>query len=353
MINHSRIALFITLLAVMLAGCGEAEAPAPEAVRPVRILTVDSAQSMITRQFPGKIQASGRVELAFELAGKIVSLPIKAGQEIKKGQLIAQLDDRDFLSSLKSAQSRADKARADLERYEKLLTEEVVSRSAYDQIKKEYDVALADAQIASKALQDTKIVAPFSGGIGEKFVENFQNVQAKQPIVSLLNDDIIEIGIDVPQDVAIAAQNASRIRSTTTFEALPGRIFELELKEYSREADAQTQTYHVSLFMPTPEDKTHMLPGMTTSVQLQYSDDTAEGFTIPAGAVLNEGGKTFVWKVSEDMTVKKAPVTVGMLNGEKITVTRGLTEGERIATAGVHYLREGQKVRELTGKIGE
>ncbi len=353
MIARLMITLFVAVLALPIFGCGGKEKPKKKSVRPVRMLTIGSAENMTSRRFPGKIEASGRVELAFEVAGKIVKLPITSGQEIKEGELVAQLDDRDFKASLAAAQSRADKAKADLVRYEQLLKEEVIARSAYDQIKKDYDVARADADIARKAMQDTKILAPFTGVIGDKFVENFQNVQAKQPIATLQNDAVIEIGIDIPQDVALAAQKAEQIAVTTVLEAAPNQEFELKLKEYSREADPQTQTYHVRLFMPTPETKAKILPGMTTTVTFRYSEDSTGGYSVPVSAVLDEGGQTFVWKVGQDMTVRKSPVSVGLMSGDRIMITEGLQEGDRIATAGVHYLREGQKVKELTGKIGD
>ncbi|WP_147819776.1 efflux RND transporter periplasmic adaptor subunit [Salidesulfovibrio onnuriiensis] len=195
MIARIMLIFCAVVLALSIVGCGGKEELRKEAVRPVRMLTVGSAENMSTRRFPGKVEASGRVELAFEVAGKVVKLPIISGQEIREGELVAQLDDRDFKAKLTSALSRANKAKADLARYEQLLKEEVVSRSAYDQIKKDYDVARADADIARKALQDTEILAPFSGVIGDKFVENFQNVQAKQPIATLQNDAVIEIGV--------------------------------------------------------------------------------------------------------------------------------------------------------------
>lgn len=341
------------VLVLPLSGCGEGEQPREKVVRPVRMLTVGSAESMITRRFPGKVEASGRVELAFEVAGKIVKLPIASGQEIERGALVARLDDRDFRAKLQAAESRATKAKADLVRYERLLGEEVVSRAAYDQIKKDYDVARADAQIAAKALQDAEVTAPFSGVIGDKFVENFQNVQAKQAIATLQNDTIVEVGIDIPQDVAIEAQKSVDIVATTILEAAPDKEFKLQLKEFSREADPQTRTYHVRLFMPAPESKIDIFPGMTTTVSLKYADVGREGYSVPVSAVLDEGGETFVWKVKPDMTVTKSPVGVGLMSGENISVIKGLAEGDRIATAGVHYLREGQKVRVLTGKIGD
>ncbi|WP_187170527.1 efflux RND transporter periplasmic adaptor subunit [Salidesulfovibrio onnuriiensis] len=153
--------------------------------------------------------------------------------------------------------------------------------------------------------------------------------------------------------MAIATQKADKFTITTQFEAAPGREFTLKLKEFSLEADPQTQTYRVRLFMPSPETKVRILPGMTTTVILRYSGGTAEGYSVPVGAVLDEDGKAFVWKVGQDMTVTKSPVKVGLMAGESISVVEGLKEGDRIATAGVHYLREGQKVRELTGKIGD
>ncbi len=216
-----------------------------------------------------------------------------------------------------------------------------------------FDVADADSKIAEKALADTYLRAPFGGVIAKTLAENFQNIQAKQPILSLQDVSSVEIEINIPEErVALKFKDKDKVGLIATFDYLPGREFEVELEEFATEADPATQTFAVTLAMPAPKDVT-VLPGMTATItpyRKQLEDDEAAGFAVPIDAVpVDELGMYHIWKIATDpsgrLSVHRVDVQVGEMVRDDIIVLSGLSKGDRIATAGVHLLREGQQVR--------
>ena len=349
-----RLTTLLLAAVVILPGCShKEEAPPPEVVRPAKIMTVTPTPDTTTLQYPGKVRALDRVELSFEVSGRVVDLPIREGQHIRKGDVIARLDPSDFQSRLDAAQARVNQAKAELDRYSNLLAEKVVAKSTYDVKKRNYEVALSDMEIARKALNDATLRAAFSGIIGKKFIDNYQVVQAKQPIVSLQRTSAVEVVVNAPENIMRRRTKDAVLTIKAEFANYPGELMPLTIKEYATEADPQTQTYQVVLRMPTPKDKT-ILDGMTATVYFTMKKPGGGRIVVPVGAVFyDENNQGYVWIVGQDMRVKKQAVSVGHLGNGEIEITAGLFGGERIVTAGTQKIHEGTKVREFTGTVGE
>ena len=337
-------------VAIICHGCGNKEEPAPkEIVRPVKVMTVQGSGGGVNLTYPGKTRANRRVDLSFKVPGPLVELPVEEGREIKKGQLLARILPRDFKINLDEAKARSVNAERQYDRYKELYVRKQVSKAEFDRFKASRDVAAAQLEDARNALKDTYLKAPFDGIVAKRYVENFEEVQAKQPIVFLQDLSKIEVLVDAPETVMATLRRGEKIEATATFAAAPDKKFPLELKEYSTEADPQTQTYQVVLVMDRPEG-INLLPGMTATVSGQQATtlDSASRILIPAIAVLEDPQeKAFVWVLKkEDMTVHKTAVAVGEITGaDDILVIDGLSGGEQIVTSGVTKLSEGMKVR--------
>ncbi len=349
------VTLFIIFTSVtLLTSCSrEQEAPAArEVIRPVKTMVILGPEGTRSRQFPGSVRAADRVDLAFQVHGPLIELPIKQGETVKKGQLLARLDPRDFQSNVNSAEAQFTEANANYERGKELVKDGFISKSEFDKLKARFDVARADRNIAKKALEDTRLRAPFSGVVARRYVDNFQDVRAKQEIMSLQDISTIEIVVDAPERVVAKTGGEVTAKLVALFESAPGRQYELELKEFATEADPKTQTFQYVLTMPQP-DNSNILPGMTATVlatrsQAKKASDEPEIYVIPALAVFaDEGGRSHVWVVKpETTTVTRRQVTTGDLTGtESIQIVDGLSSGDMIAVAGVTQLREGMKIR--------
>jgi RND family efflux transporter MFP subunit len=344
-------ALGVGLVAfVSLGGC-EAPEPPPtaEVSRPVPMHTIAGAELASGLRFPGRVQAVQRAELAFNVPGQITEFPVQEGQSLDAGALIARLDPTAFDARLSAARAEFDEARANYERVRKIWEQsQAVARAEVDQKRAAMEVARSAFAAAKQDAEDTRLTAPFDGVIARRYVENFQNVQAKEPVVSLQDVDQLEIVIHVAERVM--RSEPRRIAGQAVFDDIPGRRFPVTLKSYAAEADPQTQTYEVVLGLTRPQDVT-ILPGMSAEVVPQ---DTVAGATtsriaVPLEAVTaGPDGKPRVWVVHpETARVSSRPVEVGTVQGSDIVVHQGLEVGERIVTAGLGHLRDGMLVRPL------
>ncbi len=352
----SRVSHFLCLvpvLATWLAGCGEQTQEVKPVVRPVKTLLIAGASSEFQRTFTARVRASDRVELAFQVPGKVIELPVKKGQQVEQGDLIGRLDQRDYKSNLQSAQAEFDKALANFKRGDELVKKGFISRTDYDRLIARRDVSAAELDKVKKALDDTSLKAPFGGVVAQRFVENFTEVRAKQEIVSLQDTSLLELVIYVPEHiVAIMREGGPRnAKLYAEFNAIPGEEFPLTIKEFSTQADATTQTFEYVLTMPRPEGR-NILPGMTANVHASRGDldesQVPATFTIPAIAVFaDEKSQSHVWIIKQpDNIVHARQVTTGNLSGsDQIEIISGIKSGEMIAIAGVSQLREGMQVR--------
>jgi RND family efflux transporter MFP subunit len=304
------------------------------------------------RGFPGRVRAAERVDLAFHVGGRLVELPIKQGELIEQGTLIAKLDDRAFEANLRSARALAEEAAANFERGEGLIERDFISRADFANLRARRDTTAADLDNAEKALEDTVITAPFTGVVARRLVENFQEVQANQLIASLQDSSVIEVVAAAPERLVAQRDEDTIYETRAVFDSIPGASYEIAIKEFATEADPQTQTFEYVLVMPRPED-VNILPGMTATVYVTAAQGVPgrAGYTIPAAAVFADAaGEPQVWVIeSNGQTVSRRTVVTGDLRGsDGIVITDGLSAGEVIAAAGVHQLREGMSVRPVT-----
>jgi len=350
--------LFIAfMLPIVFAGCGEekVEESAP-VVRPVKTAIVGGGAA-VTRNLPGTVQAAQQVELSFRVGGPLIEFPVNEGQKVAKGQLLARIDPRDYRIAQNKAKAEYVNAQADFDRYQKLYEKEAVPLSDLDLRRSKRDITNAQLEDAKANLNDTYLRAPFSGEIGDKHVENRQDVRAKQPVLSLHDVSGFEIVMDVPEAGRALFNPQSVNRAVATFEFAPGREFPVSLKEFSASADARTGTYRATVTLEKPKG-VNIQPGMTATItvagdiieQKKPAQEASSQFVIPAAAVFaGDDGKQYVWVVDQnDMTLGQRLVEVGEVTGTgSIRVSSGLSAGEMIATAGVTQLREGMKIRPL------
>jgi RND family efflux transporter MFP subunit len=276
-------------------------------------------------------------------------LPIDEGQIVKKGDLIAQILPRDFQTAISEAKARELEAAQQYQRYKELYAKRQVSKADFDRYRAARDVARARLEDAQNALKDTTLVAPFDGVIAKRYVENFEKVQEKQPIVYLQLIDQLEILIDVPELLMAQFRKSAAIDVIAEFDAAAGNQYPLAVKEFSTDADPATQTYQVVLTMDQPKEA-NILPGMTAKVTASTSEgyDMGSRILIPAIAVLNDAdNQDYVWLFDRNsQTVTKTPVSIGQLEGSKnVMVEEGLKGGEEIVIAGITKLHDGMKVR--------
>jgi RND family efflux transporter MFP subunit len=208
---------------------------------------------------------------------------------------------------------------------------------------------------ANLQLADSTLRAPYDGVIAQRFVEQGQNIRAQQPVVQFQDVNEIEIAVDVPEAVMVAdLQSSDILQLEAEFSAAPGLRFPVRVKEIAQRADPVTQTFGVRVAMQVPQG-INLLPGMSSTVSLTYRRASILGgrVLVPVSAVFKSpSGEQVVWVLGADQTVTRKPVTLGEPTGNQIEIASGLAAGDRIAVAGVAFLREGMKVRDLGDGLG-
>jgi RND family efflux transporter MFP subunit len=299
------------------------------------------------RWFPGRAKATREANIAFEVPGRLIERPVEVGDVVEQGQLLAKLDPRDFVNSLNQARALGDRAEAYRDRIALAARSGAVSRQDLTDAEAEFEAATAEVEIRAKALQDSELYAPFDGTVSSIPVENFENVQAKQVIMRVLDTSKIEMVIGVPESLISNAPYVKDVR--VRFSALPGREFPAEIIEVGNEASEATRTYPVNLLMEQRGD-VEILPGMAgeanARLELPGHEKKRRGFVVAKSALgTDDQERTFVWVVDpEAQTVSRRDVEVEETTSRGVVV-HGLTRGEWVAVAGARTLREGQKVR--------
>ena len=358
----------------LLSGCKE-EIPKQEVIRSVRAIQVSDPADFAKRWFPGKAKAIQEVDLSFRVAGPLVSFPVNVGDKVKKGTEVAKIDPRDFQVDLRDAEGQLAKAKAELERaetdYARLIriqkrdagavSQALIDRSLQlvESTKAEIRSLKASVDAASDRLGYTYLKAPFDGIVAATYVENYEDVKAKQPIIRLIDHSEIEMIVNIPESIISHAdylKTAGKVLRVL-FDPFPGREIKARIKEIGKEASKTTRTYPVTLVMDQPSEFT-VLPGMAGKVASIAPPAGMQGqsqVVIPETAIFSPNeNKTYVWIIDEkSKKVSQREVQTDKLLSSGITIREGIEPGEWIATAGVHYLKESQEVRILVPSVEE
>jgi RND family efflux transporter MFP subunit len=403
-----------------VAGCSSTSEERPEVARPVKTFVVTGGEDLRIRSFPGTVEASKRVELAFQVAGLLIDFPVKEGQAITKEGLIGQLRPDEFQarvtalqgqldqaraglaalqagerpeerlrreSQVRAAEARLTNARADLDRGRQLVQGRTITRADFDRMEatfrvaeeelnsaiqlnekaligREEDIQAREAEVrglegrlveAQLQLDDCTLRAPYDGVIAQRFVEQGQNVQAKQPVVRFQDVEEVEIAVDVPETVMAAdIRTADIVQLVAQLSGAPGVQFPVEIREIAQVADPTTQTFKVRVAMQAPPG-IQALPGMTATVTATYRRASILGHRIlvPVSAVVQqESGEPNAWVISSENQAVRRPVKLGTLEGGQVEILSGLEVGDRIAIAGLRSLREGMPVSDLGNALG-
>lgn len=345
---------------LILGSCGKKNTNEEKtiSIRPVKSVQIETSSNSLVGNYPARTAANRIVDLAFRLPGTLDKLYATEGKSFKKGEVIAQLDQRDFIINLKEKEAIYSQKKSELERYKRLLDKGSIPLNDYELKDTDYQRALSAYENAKNDLKDTKLIAPFDGSIGRLFVENFQEVSANKSIVNLVDLSAIEVEFFVPESQLFDTKDIKTFE--ITFDAAPERTFTASLKEISRVA--QPQGFPVSLILndfvlENPEYiKQATSVGFTVRVNMVYNDDIKnDKIVVPVGAIFEDAKtkKNAVWVLDrESMTVSMRFITTGnFVSDEAIEAIKGLNPGEWIVIAGKYQISEGQKVKDLPNKL--
>ncbi len=351
----------LCLAAPPLSACS-GDAPPPEpALRPVRAHRAAVSAKGEARTYSGSSKASSEARLSFRVRGTVRRLAVKAGESVRKGQVLAELDTRDLELQLGQAQAGLAQARAQLRnadaafaRVRELYAARSASKSDYDAARAGSESARAATRVAGKQVEQArqqtayaKLVAPSDGVVVGLSCEENEHVNPGQPVVVLASGEAVHVQFGVPEmDIAqIRAGGKAKVR----FAALPGRTFAGTLVEVGVSASASA-TYPVTLRLDQSDPA--LRSGMAAEVEIPRPPSAGPPtLRVPAVAVGEDRSGRFLFVVAPEPgqpsvgIVGRRAVKVGELTPEGIEILEGLQAGEVVVTAGLSFLEDGRKVR--------
>lgn len=352
--QHRASLVIIATLAV--ASCGPGAQPEPEAVRPVRVMTVEKREGGETVSLTGRIEAEDNVALSFRVGGRMVARAVNVGDRVEAGQVVARLDQeqqeaalRAARASLAAAMSLLTKTRNEFGRQDQLLRDGWTTRARHDQTLQAFqaaqaqvDAAHAQVAIAEDNLAHTVLVADAPGHVTARGAEPGEVVGAGRMIVQLAREGGRDAIFDVPAQIKTNAPRDPVVNVALTSD--PSVRASGRVREVAPQADPVTRTFEVKVGLISPPERMRLGSTVTGSIRLEGG----AGIGIPTTALTATNREPAVWIVDPSSgAVSLRTVEVERYDLAKVIVARGLEPGDVIVTAGVQALRPGQKVRLL------
>jgi RND family efflux transporter MFP subunit len=332
-------------------------------VRGLRGHKVSASAESRVRHFPSVLQPADLSLLSFEIAGQLKAISLEAGQKVQLGDLLAEIDPRSLQAQVEQAnagvqqaEAQLANAEADFQRKEELLKRGVSTQAMFDQSRAtlltgraQLDQARRQADLASHNLDRSRLLAPFKGTIAGVEVKSFAQVAAGQPIVTLYSDDRFEVSFLAPPGTFHALKIGQPVDIKVA--DLPDLSLKGKIKELGSKAE------QISAF-PVVVRLENSVAGLNAGMAVEIAVEQpliggGSGFLVPLSVLAPEGGKdlqgaaTIFLYDAATSTVKRHAITVGGVRDNNLVVTDGLKAGDIVASGGVSYLVDQQKVKLL------
>ncbi|MGQ0799365.1 MAG: efflux RND transporter periplasmic adaptor subunit [Pseudomarimonas sp.] len=339
-------------LTLQLTGCGSAHDEAPPARPAMVVQPRPTAADFVV--FPGEVRAQYEPALAFRIGGKITRRLVDVGDQVKQGDLLAELDPEDVRLQVQSAQAQLTAAQADmdlarneLDRHRALLERKLISTSLFEtretqfraaqaraaQIKAQLDVAQNQAGYAQLRASDTGVVA-------QRLAETGQVVAAGQTVFVLAAEGDREVAINLPEQTISQFKVGQQV--AVGLWSKPDQQLVGTIRELAPSADPLARTYAARIALTGSDEGVDL----GQSARVFFASANAAALSLPLPAVSADGGRSFVWVVDpRKLTVARREVTIGAFGDDSVPVLSGLEANEWVVAAGSHLLSEGQSVR--------
>ncbi|MEX0343438.1 MAG: efflux RND transporter periplasmic adaptor subunit [Rhizobiaceae bacterium] len=371
-----RMIFSVILLLTFISGCSDSGTVAEDTEPPVRGLKtvlIKESEETTARRYPSVLQPAEVTTLSFEVSGRLKEVSLDVGQRVEVGDLIAEIDTTSLQLQLESAQaalqqaqSSARNAKEDFERKEELFKKGVTTKAAVDQARTAMETSAAQVDQAQKQVETAEsnlgkaeLKAPFSGIINTVQVESFANVAAGSPVITLYAADTFEAAFSVSFDVV--NQLAVGKKATIRLADSPDIVLQSFVSELGSRADTVSS---FPVVVTLEEVDPSMKAGMAVEITLEFPVPRGQGYTLPLSVLPFEGQikppngnnepaevDIFVFDPPTS-TVMRRTIKVGGVRENSLIAVDGLELGERVASAGVSFLRDGLKVKLLPDDEG-
>lgn len=350
----------LLLLALMLAACDKQEEVIETPLRSVKYETITYSTDKLVKTFSGVTKAELEANLSFRVSGRVEAVPVKVGDKLKKGQLVARLDSNDYAVLLEQARAELASSKASLRSAEAeydrtigLYEKRNASKSQLDTTRANAESAKAQVkannqQVESARLQVsyTNLYSPEACVVSSIPVKENENVSSGQEVASVNCGKKIEVEVGVPESYIDAVTENQAVNVTLT--AMDQKVYTGKVTEISSGSSDQAAAFPVTITLDGEHEG--LRAGLASEVEFTQSNGQEEAFFIlPVTAVAhdNQGDFAFLLMPGADKQgeVKKAYVEVKDIVQQGVRVTKGLSDGDKVVTAGVTVIRDGMKVK--------
>jgi len=351
----------LLIMAMMLGACGKSDDTMEERLRPVRYVTVSDASAFRDRSFSGTSKSSRESRLSFKVSGTVINVPVQIGQRLNTGHLIAEIDPASYVlqaqqaqASLVEAQANDRRASANYDRTKGLYANSNASLNDLESARAQAESASAVARAASKALEIarlnvsyTKLTAAADCSIASLNVEVNENVASGQQVAIVSCGDAYEVTLDLPESLIGSVEESTPVK--VRFGAIPDQEFSGVVSEIAVASVAGSAAFPVVIKIIGSHPS--LRSGLAADVTFQFDSAAANGggFVLPVTAVISDPSGTFVYvaepgELAGEGLVRRRAVTLGELSQSGIEIREGLQVGDRVVTAGISVIRDGQRV---------
>ena len=329
----------------IITSCGE-QTKDKNKIKTVKMDTVRTEGSQTLLQYPGKVKAAEDVSLAFRVSGTIRKIYVQDGQAVKTGQLLAELDPTDYQIQLDATEAQYKQVKSEAERVIALYNDGGTTPVAYDKAVYGLKQITALYEHHKDELSYTKLYAPFCGFVQKHLFESHETVGAGMPVLQLVGQGTPEVEINLPAAEYIRREQFGNYQCT--FDIYPGKVYPLKLIGITHKANSN-QLYTMRLRLET-EGLPVPSAGMNTMVSILLNDGKSNELMVSSNALLQENGRSCVFVYHpETGTVQSEEVSILRLTGDghSIIASPSLKPGNIVVTAGVHSIRNGEKVKPM------
>lgn len=345
------VASFLTLQACTPVSEFEVKEPL------VEVFEIPQVRPANAQLFPAVVYASELTELSFRVSGQIVFLKSESGTRVKMGEVLAQIDPRDYELELNDKKAKVEFSKVTLDRARAMVAQENMSQSKYDELEAQYRIDEALFEQAKANLSYATLKAPFDGVIASVPAENFENTSIGKTVLTMHKSDSLEVKVDLP-DVILAAASKShverqQIELDVILDAYPDHVFKGSYKEHTAEQNQESKSFTLTLTMDIDPERV-ALQGMPGSVEIDLSLIKAVAmntYNVPLEAVKvpddldSNSDSRVVWRLNGN-TVERVLVTSNSMGQvDKMAITGDIKPGDLIVTAGMNYLKDGMTVK--------
>jgi RND family efflux transporter MFP subunit len=331
--------LSVLALVLILAGCGRPhEAGPPEQRLPsasVRVAKVEERSRLATEEIVGTVRAKLRASIEAKVSGRIEQMTVEAGQAVKAGQLLAQLDAQEIQARREQALATQVQTERDLQRFTTLLNQKTITQQEFDAVQARQLVAKAALSEAETMLGYTKVTAPFDGIITRKLADVGDLASPGRALLELEDPRVLRVEADVSEGFLGKIQTGDKMAILVP--ASTNRV-EGVVSEISPAVDPGSRTFRIKLDLPSSSG---LRAGQFGRVLVPAGETSA--LRVPASAIVLRGQMELAFVV-QDGRAQLRIVKTGKRLGDEVEVVSGLTAGELIVVEGATSLRDGQPV---------